>query len=61
NIKKGANGFMEPLCCKKAILGTNKNINKSKTIEFNVRNLLHICIVLCYNVLESAIFIRKCN
>ena len=52
---------MEPLCCKKAILGTNKNINKSKTIEFSVRNLLHACIVLCYNVLESAIFIRKCN
>lgn len=46
---------------KKAILGTNKNINKSKTIEFNVRNLLHICIVLCYNILESTIFIRKCN
>lgn len=29
---------------KKAILGTNKNINKSKTIEFNVRSLLHVCI-----------------
>jgi len=55
------NGFIAPLCCKKGTIGTDENINKSKIIEFNVLNLLQICIILCYNILESVIFIRKCN
>lgn len=59
--QKKINSSMEPFFCKKSILVTNKNINKSKIIEFNVRNLLQICIILCYNILESVIFIRKCN